>query len=301
LIQLLDGGSTDDNIKRLMREQATVGKDGTLVVGDVYRDEKGGIWRDRDEELEYAHLLSGGDGEEGTQWVTFEDIVMAGPEEEDPSLALASLAGLGRRNSSASMKSVDSDLDPANVVQPADEDAGLVHINVPGLVHHPKPKSTTAHPILSIPTRANQPHLRKSPQFLLDLVAFAPSSPSSSSSQRHPRTPISERASPIRSSFGSGPGTPRLRGKARRRPAPLKLDPRDENVYVIRDGEGDVVVDQARRDFIDGSFKPAPLPFGLAPHPAGSSLPSRSRSLSGKMGSMKTSRLGFGIFGRREY
>jgi hypothetical protein len=301
-MQLMDGGNTEKNIKRLMEEQATTGQDGVLVVGDVYRDEKGGLWRDRDEELEYAHLLGGGEGGEGIQWVTFEDVVMAGLEEEDPSLALASLAGLGRRDSSSSAKTVDSDLDPTNVVKPADEDAGMVHLNVPGLVH-PKPHPTIAPAILSIPTRTNQPHLRKSPQFLLDLVAFAPSAPSSPS-PRHSRTSISERTSPIRSSFGGlGPGTPRLRGKARRRPAPLKLGPRDEDVYFLWDGEGDVV-DKARRDFIDGSFRPAPLPFGLAPPPAmpfGSSSLLRSRSLSGKVGLMKkTSRMGFGIFGRRD-
>jgi hypothetical protein len=316
-MQLMDGGSTDRNIQRLMEAQAKAAAgtrtgDGTLAVGDVYRDGKGGIWRDRDEELEYAHLLGGGgDGDfDGYEWVTFGeevkvkdgDVVMG-----DASLALASLAGLGRRDSSTSIKTVDSDCDPANVVKHADEDAGMMHMHVPGLIHHhytpttaapksPSPSQpTTTHPILSIPTRLTRPHLRKNPQFLLDLAAFSPSLPSPH--PRTPRTPLTpapapgyKRTSPVRTSFTVGAGSPRLRGKARRKPAPLKLVgvPRAD---VVGSGEDVVLVEQGRRDFLDASFAPAPLPLGLAPPPSLYSKPVLKK---------KTSRMGFAFFGRKE-
>ena len=330
-MQLMDGGSTDRNIQRLMEAQAQVatgsrsGNGATLAVGDVYRDEKGGIWRDQDEELEYQHLLGGargaadGDGDgHSYEWVTFgEDGKAKELEREieagdaDPSLALASLAGvdlgLGRRDSITSMKTVDSDLDPTNVIKPADEDAGMMLINVPGLMYQAAPQTQT---VLSIPIRPTQSHLRKTPHFILDLAAFSPTSPHH---PRTPRTPLTpgftyKRTSPVRNSFSSGTSAPRLRGKARRRPAPLDLKLVDApgacvsrmDVSTSASGDHDVIlVEQGRRDFIDASFAPAPLPLGLAPPP-----PRLGMGLGGLKAQpqpkKKRSRIGFALFGRRE-
>jgi hypothetical protein len=319
LMQLMDGGSTDKNIKRLMAAQAKAAagtranQDGALAVGDVYRDEKGGVWWDREEELEYVHLLGGED--EQMQWVTFggEDKKEEG---HDPSLALASLAGLGRRDSSTSTKTVDSDLDPANVVKPADEDGTMMHMTVPGLIHHPVSIPAPAPgPILSIPARPTYPHLRKNPQFLLDLAAF--SSPSPARTPRTPRTPLTpltpigcnyKRTSPVRGTFSVGAGgtlTPRLRGKARRRPAPLKLV---GHAHATQDRGTTGMVsagigadgDASRQDFMDASFAPAPLPLGLAPPPAVQMALSASCKPAVLTMKKKTSRMGLAFFVRRE-
>ena len=53
-------------MKRMMRKQAKrAAKDaaghGELAVADVHRDGKGGVWRDQDEEMEYAPLITSGE------------------------------------------------------------------------------------------------------------------------------------------------------------------------------------------------------------------------------------------------
>ena len=89
-----------------------------------------------------------------------------------------------------SMSTQDSDLDPRYIVQPSDADSDLV---VPGSARRPGVS------VLALPSRPRRTakHLRK-PDYLVD-VAF-------------PRSPLSPRG-------------PSPTGKARRRPAPLKLMP----------------------------------------------------------------------------
>ncbi|KAJ8517360.1 hypothetical protein ONZ45_g5447 [Pleurotus djamor] len=65
LMQFLDGGNMDEAIQRVMDAQAkaslpagrTESKE-TRAHGVVYRDENGGVWMDKDEEMEYKHLLA---------------------------------------------------------------------------------------------------------------------------------------------------------------------------------------------------------------------------------------------------
>lgn len=324
-MQFMDGGSDDKNIKRLMQAHAraaagtpstNLNDNNTLPIGDVYRDDKGGIWWDHDEQLEYTHLLAGdahagGDDQGMMQWVTFGETTLADGE-DDPALALATLTGLGRRSSSTSTKTTDSDVDPANLVKPADEDPGMIHINLPGLYHLPPPTTTTKpnpqpQPILSISTRPTPPHLRKTPQFLLDLAAFSPSpSPSPSPfcllSPRNPPThnrPIS----PIHTAFPT-PCTSRLRAKARRIPTPLNLvsvtTARGTSASVLSGPQSadPVLIEQGRQDFIDSSFEPAPLSLGLAPPPSPVEMVCRPVVNVGLK--KKTSRIGFTLFSRRE-
>ncbi|KAG1747967.1 uncharacterized protein EDB91DRAFT_1115736 [Suillus paluster] len=109
LMQFVDGGSMESNIKRVMEAQAKAGAAG---VGDVYRDGQGGIWWDQEEEWEYAHLLAGGEdgaahGMGDLQWVTFGG-------DKSPSAILADEERRG------SVSTQDSDLDPRYIVQPTD-------------------------------------------------------------------------------------------------------------------------------------------------------------------------------------
>jgi hypothetical protein len=157
LMQFADGGSMDNNIKRIIKAQAKA----TDAVGlpDVYRNDEGGIWWDQDEEWEYAHLLAEDDGSRphttgDLQWVTFGNL----------SPSTAGVPGEERRDS---VSTQDSDLDPKYVVQPADL-ALFGNAVVPP----------------SRPRRAAQ-HLQK-PDFLVDVAFLRPHT-----SPKSPKFPIS--------------------------------------------------------------------------------------------------------------
>ena len=78
-MQFVDGGSEDANARKLLLQNGE----------SAYRDEKGAIWWDADEELEYAHLLaseepltaaSSSSTDAAENWIRFE-----GPGGEQPS------------------------------------------------------------------------------------------------------------------------------------------------------------------------------------------------------------------------
>ncbi|KAG6846506.1 hypothetical protein H0H93_013544, partial [Arthromyces matolae] len=196
LMQFADGGSTEENIKRLMeahaRSSAPAGtRDKDIVIDDVYRDGKGGVWWDREEEIEYVHLLAGRGTSDvkGQQdkWVSFGGEVVVGhsheEEEGEATLAIVGLADDGRRHSKHSIMSANSLLDPTNIVKVAEEDSSLVSVPFAPVSHSPsqlktkRRSSPTSEPILTIPSRPRrgpQHHLRaKSNFFLLDLDAFS--------------------------------------------------------------------------------------------------------------------------------
>ena len=114
LMQFVDGGNVESNVKRVMDARAKVTANGG--VGDVYRDGDGGIWWDEDEEWEYAHLLGvdtdkgkGKDeGEDKGEWVQFGEV------ERRESVTTVSTA-----------QSRDSDLDKGYIVQPIEESEDL--------------------------------------------------------------------------------------------------------------------------------------------------------------------------------
>ncbi|KAH0583071.1 hypothetical protein J132_09771 [Termitomyces sp. J132] len=242
LMQFAGGGSTEHNIKRVMAARARAAAPaGTkpAAVGDVYRDGKGGVWWDREEEMEYVHLLSGHQiAAHDDKWVEF------GGEEEETGLALASLATDGRRGSGQS-------LDVGCVVRPVEEDTKIVTVPVT----HP-----TQEPILTIPSRPRrgQHHLRPSPNFfLLDLNAFSV-----------PRTPRSPSAFPVSPPVPSHAQphadthtqSQRKRGAARRRPAPLDIVAHVPVRGVSPDHGNDNEDEDVKRDFLDASFTPVPRP-----------------------------------------
>ncbi|KAF8638447.1 hypothetical protein AX17_002204 [Amanita inopinata Kibby_2008] len=259
LMQFADGGSIDAHAKRVMQAQAKAAAGShanarDAGLGVVHRDEKGGVWWDEDEEYEYAHLLDDEDvdmydyEEEmgAAAWVSFGAAAPGVAAKENlmtqqRALDIAALAGVdsgsaeGELERRGSLSTQDSDLDARYLVKPADSEAPLPIL--PGLS------------VLSVPLRARRgadaqaKHLRK-PEFLVDLAAFGPRSPSPSKS------------------FADAAGCLRQKGKARRRPAPLKLFlaassvKKPSNPALPTAGLPLVEAETARKEFIEDSFEP---------------------------------------------
>ncbi|EMD38967.1 hypothetical protein CERSUDRAFT_112682 [Gelatoporia subvermispora B] len=232
LAQFADGGSLEDNIKRLTEAKARAGGavrvDGQLVgVGDVWRDGAGGVWWDQDEEWEYAHLLGGAHDYAGREkdWVRFG---------ESSSRGSVSEAADGLRRGSVS--SQDSDLDPRYAMQTDDDLAAYGDALGPGAMRKPGVS------VLALParTRRTAKHLRK-PEFLLDSFPV-PAAPESA-----PHTP--------KSTSRDAPG------KTRRRPAPLTLEPPSP---AFKCPTNPLDAEEVRREFIENSFAPAPKPAAAA-------------------------------------
>lgn len=240
LMQFADGGSTNDNVRRLMAAQAAAAGP-NAGVGDVYRDGKGGLWWDREEEMEYEHLLSGGQETQGLGWVSFADNDEDTSSDDNENAVLD--LDFTRRDS---VSSQDSDLDPKYMMQTTDV------FTVPaGDVLTTR---RLAPSMLSLPARPRRAakHLCK-PEFLVDIAAFAPRSPG-------PRSPKSPRRNGM--SFEKKP-----KGKARRRPTPLQLAPAasgwkpDAVTASRRPSTAEVAdPDKSRKDFIADSFAPVLSP-----------------------------------------
>ncbi|KAF9224165.1 hypothetical protein BS17DRAFT_732964 [Gyrodon lividus] len=231
LMQFADGGSMDDSIKRVMEAQAKAA--GGIGVADVYRDGEGGVWWDQEEEWEYAHLLA--EGEEGNahgtgelQWVTFGGTTTP---------SVTGNAGEERRDS---VSTQDSDLDPRYIVQPTDQ-LDTDDLAVFGSALMPLATRKPAMSVLSLPARPRRAakHLRKA-DFLVD-VAFS-------------RLPVSPKSPKFATSTFMGSGVSKPKGKARRRPAPLKLSP--PSPALKRPTNSPIDADKLRRDFLDASFEP---------------------------------------------
>ncbi|EKM49533.1 uncharacterized protein PHACADRAFT_265071 [Phanerochaete carnosa HHB-10118-sp] len=228
LAQFLDGGSMEHHIKHYAYNQAktagAVKVDGQLVgVGDIWRDEAGGVWRDQDEEWEFAHLL--GDIDDTVDWVSFGSPKPAMGEERRGSLSTQ-----------------DSDLSPRYAMH-TDTD---VHDDLAAfgqVLLSPAPIKPGMS-VLAIPARNRRAakHLRK-PEFLLNAFPV-PSSPTGPHAQHSPR-PAAHHT-----------GGVRPKGKARRRPAPLKLVPQSPARKLATNSEADA--DQLREEFLMDSFRPRP-------------------------------------------
>jgi hypothetical protein len=247
LMQFVDGGSMESNIKRVMEAQAKAGAAG---VGDVYRDGEGGIWWDQEEEWEYAHLLATSEdgaahGMGDLQWVTFggEKSSSANPDVDDE-----------RR---ASVSTQDSDLDPRYIVQPTDH-LDTDDLAVFGSALAPLATCKPAMSVLALPSRPRRTakHLRK-PDYLLN-VAFT----RGSASPKSPKFTVSACA-----------GVAKPKGKARRRPTPLTLAP--PSPALKRPSNSPVDLERTRKDFFESSFEPAV--------PATPAAPAMSRDNRGKV------------------
>jgi hypothetical protein len=239
LMQFVDGGSMESNIKRVMEAQAKAGAAG---VGDVYRDGEGGVWWDQEEEWEYAHLLAA--GEDGAAhvfvgdlpWVTFGG---------DKSSSVNPGVDEDRRGS---VSTQDSDLDPRYIVQPTDH-LDTDDLAVFGSALTPLATRKPAMSVLALPSRPLRAakHLRK-PDYLLN-VAFA----KDSGSLKSPKFAVSACAS----------GVARPKGKARRRPTPLTLTP--PSPALKRPSNSPADVERTRKDFLESSFEPVVPATPVAP------------------------------------
>ena len=247
----MDGGNIDSHAKRVMEDQAktAAGCGAQLGVADVYRDGNGGIWWDADEEWEYTHLLA--DTSATTTPISKSNNAMVIDwEDTDPCYFTNLLANkendpLERRDS---VSSQDSDLDPKYLVTVPEHT--LSGFNAPVedrvLASH-KIGDPGMSSVLSLPSRPRRKalHLNKA-EFLVDLAAFGPRSPTKSSV-----TPSTK---------------PNPKGQARRRPAPLKLAHQSQNAVVVR-RPGQVktsaitlenAVEKVRNEFLADSFAPVP-------------------------------------------
>ncbi|KAH6915763.1 hypothetical protein BKA70DRAFT_469507 [Coprinopsis sp. MPI-PUGE-AT-0042] len=233
LMQFVDGGRMNDHIRRAM-----VAPDG--AVGDVYRDGKGGVWWDREEEMEYQALLvveNGTDVDSGSEagnvtsnWVQFpanSPVQTQGRSSEDTLVAPEPSKVKGVRPPSAStLSSRDSDLDPAYLMQaeqsPAYHNERVLDFdlragtNATESLKANNASSKRNGALLCLPARPFRAakHLRK-PELLVDVQAFGVV-------PKSPRSPLS----PSRfTNMFSTPASSKPRGKARRRPAPIKVTP----------------------------------------------------------------------------
>ncbi|KAF9565852.1 hypothetical protein CPC08DRAFT_141749 [Agrocybe pediades] len=246
IMQFADGGNLESHVKRVMEAQAkaAAGSGASIGVADVYRDGEGGIWWDEDEELEYAHLLDGADShlrpkdamdvdteanaDMDMDWEEFDD----GNVYTEPfSTYVNPTTAHGSSNKEnadpeaptrrSSLSTVDSDLDPKYLVPlPENEDPKLAPIDDRVLVS--RRVGGAGMSVLSLPARPRRRalHLCK-PTFLVDVKAWeGPSSPIPTGQS----SPTRSTASPTKHVVGGGNAT-KLKGKARRRPAPLKLTP----------------------------------------------------------------------------
>jgi len=255
----------DSHAKRVMEAQAkaAAGSGAHVGVGDVYRDGKGGIWWDADEEWEYTHLLADTGATtapislagkvDDAMTIDWEDFGAADPcldsfftnlqvnKENDP-------LALERRDS---VSSQDSDLDPKYLLTVPEYTLGGFNAPVEDRVLASHKIGGPGMSILSLPSRPRRQalHLNKT-EFLVDIAAFGPRSPKSSVA-----------------TSGALSINPKPKGPARRRPAPLKLAHQPQNAVVVvrRPAAGGQVktpvldsVEKVRKEFIADSFAPIP-------------------------------------------
>ncbi|KAF9533148.1 hypothetical protein CPB83DRAFT_531035 [Crepidotus variabilis] len=230
LMQFIDGGSIDRHAERVMRKQAKGaagsnvkgGVNGGVGVGAVYRDEKGGLWWDADEEMEYAPLLvedpaKRREGVDQSEWVEFMDspaVPTVGAVKPLVHPAVSSLSGaLERRESttSTSTSTTHSSLHPSHLL-PLPENTPLPSFTS-GPVDDRALSSTriggTGMSLLSLPSRPRRKvaHLMREPgmAYVVGLEAFGPRSPGCAKTPLGSKTP----KSPKSPRFPKSPLTPR--------------------------------------------------------------------------------------------
>lgn len=236
----------EDNVRRVMKVRAkaagagaTANSDLAKPIGDVYRDEKGGIWCDADEEMEYTHLLAE-NSDDISEW----------EEDEDETHTRVALGPVVKASSPLT-----------NVYCPLDN----FQVHCPP--NSPPSKSTTSRSILSLPSRPRRCNL-STPRFLLDIDAFAPrsprapsfkpkvSSPSLKQSHTRPR-PAPLNLASSESAYARANAKAALvamnAGKPSRRVVTAAATSGfDDN----GDGLSPISLEKARREFVEDSFRP---------------------------------------------
>lgn len=313
LLQFIDGGNREENINQFMQEKATC--NGEVAIDAPYRDEEGTVWADAAEKMEYEPLIDEKirrwDEVGIDEWVDFD--------------ATSPAAGSNRTATGRSVtvpSTVDLDLDPRYLMA-VDSALDNPVIDVPALLspHTPtSPPSSTPTicikpglSILAVPTRSRRtaPHLNNAPSYIINANAFgtySPRSPHAARSPRSsqfPRSPRSPRFSPHACGNLTSNARSRPRGKPRKIPAPLKIVPtRLEGTtatssplptqvqpWLMRPVMNAAAIQAARDEFVDGSFRPAPIagpvgkPMGMVMN-EGDKKERKIRGLKGKASKM---------------
>ncbi|THH01903.1 hypothetical protein EW026_g866 [Hermanssonia centrifuga] len=246
LAQLMDGGKLEAHVKCFAENQAkavgAVKVNGQLVgVGDVWRDEQGGIWMDQDEEWEFTHLLGEDDfSMHSGDWIRFDS-----PSAQENKSRSVTAGDEHRR----SLSTQDSDLSPRYAMNAESESQD--DLAVFGSILAPTVLRKPGMSVLSIPARSRRSakHLRK-PEFLLNVFPI-PLSPQANDSSTSPRI----------AAFHVGKVRPQGQ-KARRRPAPLTLVPLTPG---LKRPTNPADPDQIRQDFLLDSFAPRPRTSSVQP------------------------------------
>ncbi|TDL26624.1 hypothetical protein BD410DRAFT_529546 [Rickenella mellea] len=255
LLQLLDGGSVNSNVKRVMEAQARAAgmQPGAIGggVSDAYRDGRGGLWRDQDEEWEFATLIDAkGRGAQPRQ------------RHQQPQPSPKGLPGklktlgLGKStNKSAAPSSPKGNEEWVDFSDDEDEERrGSLSSSLSSAVDAYDDLTAFGGALGGGPRRPGSSVLnapkshRAKPVFSQD--PFAPKAPASTSSRGTGTTSTSSRKE------GE---TERKKGSARRRPEPITLPPPSPRSSSQRPSNSPVpaaaAVD-ARRAFLDSSFAP---------------------------------------------
>ncbi|ETW78596.1 hypothetical protein HETIRDRAFT_410639 [Heterobasidion irregulare TC 32-1] len=219
-------------MEREARRAAKNGRTGAEpAVADVHRDGRGGVWWDEHEEWEYAHLLGGETSfdvaaEDEHAWVDFDTAANV----------TSTNTVVESEERRGSVSSQDSDLDPRYALPAPGVESSTDDLVAFGSALTPVASCTPGLSVLSIPARSRRtaPHLRKA-AFIRDAYAFVP--------PMSPRSPVT-------------PARAVLKGKARRRPAPLTLLPPAPQTKCPTNSPAE----QPSAPFFSDSFAPAPAP-----------------------------------------
>ncbi|EIW75213.1 hypothetical protein CONPUDRAFT_169609 [Coniophora puteana RWD-64-598 SS2] len=276
LMQFADGGNADATIQRFMASQALAGHCG-VGVGDVFRDDKGGVWWDEDEELEYKHLLarspaSAGDG-------ALYDVPLTPASGASSIVALGNAQWVKFSTAVAETRTVSSrassDLDERYLVraEPGALDGGDAFVAVDSMLPYLHPlanasSSSSSSSVLALPARPRRtaPHLCKA-DLLVDAAFRPPLTPRTPKTPKSPKSPKSPRHKPSLTSFPAKSASTTTAARPRRRPAPLTLVPPAPgarialavNVLAVeRERNRDAEAERGRREFDAAAFRPRP-------------------------------------------
>ncbi|KAF9525945.1 hypothetical protein CPB83DRAFT_858662 [Crepidotus variabilis] len=248
LMQFADGGKIDSHVQRLMEAQAKAAAGSSTMnvgVADVYRDGKGGIWWDEEEEMEYVHLLDGVDkkrAEKQAEEVDWENFEVQQQHKEN----VVTVGPLFDRRRSASVSSMDSEHNPQFLLEAEERPTFTTGTPNDRILASSKIGGANMS-ALSLPSRPKQlaPHLVRS---------LAPSEMEA----------FGEEATlPVRRSLDAiFAETARPKGPARRRPSNLTLSPTSGatfNVPISAPHDGRFPRSTSlRHEFLQDSFTPPP-------------------------------------------
>lgn len=256
LLQFMEGGTVNDNVNRLMGERAKAagrGAQNRPGVEGVYRDAKGGIWYDADEEMEYAHLLGPEDNErEGED----QNEALVDKMEDDFVVLIGPVVKAASPNTNVHYPSTPTS-NGSTRSSPVSSRMFAAHPKQALLALPCRPRRNLRRPSLS----KAYAHLSNTPAYLIDIDAFAPRSPnntrtrgSSVPDKKHRPRPAPLQLTSSQSAHARANAKVALvtlnAGKSVKGPvSPLKTP-------APVTGLSPSSLDRARREFVEDSFQP---------------------------------------------